>query len=320
MKYPVVITLFALLTAAACSTPRPTASTLLTPEEKTALMKRAKPVQTFGLTAYNSDRGPIFAGAFRQHQNHVGRVEFASEKNTTAPIIPIQDGKALLLIDSSAAESWLRPETATALNVTVLTGPAPLEKTPGHVYDPVGGFAGVLPRFSIEKLFVENGVFYIRNARGPLDGLTRWEKSPLDGVLGADFLRSFEFVRISLRGRHIVFSGGNVYPYAANAIATLPLIDVQGGLGVEAMVDGERMPVLIDLAGDFEFALEKPATPKLRQLTLGDIVFRQVEVDSAFELGLGMTSPPRIGRQLLERYDLVISQKGSQLLFERPTR
>jgi hypothetical protein len=34
---------------------------------------------------------------------------------------------------------------------------------------------------------------------------------------------------------------------------------------------------------------------------------------------MGTNSPPRIGRQLLERYDLVINQKGRQLLVEMPT-
>jgi hypothetical protein len=321
-RYPVHALLLVALVAS-CATPRPRTMTtrLLTSEEKTALAKRGKPPQVFGLTAYSSDQGPVFAGAFRQHQGHIGRVGLAAEKDTTTPVIGINGGIALLLIDSTAAESWLTVEASVALKTVALTGTSPFEKTAGHVQDDTGGFAAVLPKMILENLHVENGVFYVRNAEGPLEALTRWEKTPyLDGVLGADFLRAFQFVRISLRGRNLVFSATDPYPNSDQILARIPLSDFRGGLAAEAMFDGEKLTALIDLAGDFESAMETPPGKKLRQVTLGDIVFRQVEVESTDDLGLGTDSPPRIGRQLLERFDLVINNRGTELIIERPAQ
>jgi len=306
---------------ASCSTPRPESTAILSSADKAGLMKRAKSPQVYGLTAYSSDQGAIFAGAFRQHQGHAGRIEFSSDKNSTAPVIGINGGRTLMLVDSSAAESWVTVESAVNLKVASLGGPTSFEKTPRHVYDNVGGFAGVLPKLTIDKVHVENAVLYIRNAHGPLESLTRWEKSPyLDGVLGADFLRSFQFVRISLRGRYMVFSATDVYPDTGKILGTLPLTDLQGGLATEVMIDGEKVQAIIDIAGDYELAMENPTGTKVRQLSLGEIVFRQVEVDSAFDQGLGLSSPPRIGRQLLERYDIVINNRGRQLVIERPSK
>ena len=322
---PVAITVCTVMLGAAlltaCSTTRLQSSEMLSSQEKAGMLKRAKPPQVYGLTAYASDQGAIFAGAFRQHQGHATRIQFSSDKNSTAPVLGINGGKTLMLIDSAAAESWVTLESAVRLRVAPMAAPNSFEKLPRHVYDTVGGFAGVLSKITLEKLHVESAVLYIRNARGPLDALTRWERTPyLDGVLGSDFLRSFEFVRISLRGRYMVFSATDPYPDSGNRLAVLPLIDLQGGLAAEVMIDGEKAVAMIDIAGDYELALENPTTRRVRQLSLGDVVFRQVEVDSAFDQGFGFTSPPRIGRQLLERYDIVISDRGRQLIIERPTR
>lgn len=306
--------------ASACSTRRPVASSRLADPEKAALMKRAKAPQSFGLTAYVSDEGAVFGGAFRQHQDHIGSLEFASPRNSTAPIVGINGNAVMMLIDSAAEESWLSPEAFRSMTAYALSGPGPFEKKASHVHDPAGGFAAVVPKFTLEKAHVENGVFYVRNASGPLDGLTRWETEPhLDGVLGADALRSFEFVRISLRGRRVIFSATTIYPYTANAMTAIPLYQGPGGLTTEATVNGEKVPLVIDIAGDFELAMNKSAAATVPQVTLGDVVFRQVEVVSGFELGLGEEMPIRIGRQLLERFDLVIVGRGRQLLLEKPS-
>jgi len=307
--------------AVSCSTPSPEASAPLESTEKESMLKRAKAPQVFGLTAYNSDQGAVFAGIFRQHENHIGRIALSSDANSTTPVIAINGGEAMMLLDSSSAESWITVEAALSQRVMPLVGPTSFEKLPRHVYDTIGGFAGVMPKMIIDDLHVENALFYIRNSRGPLDGLTRWEKKPyLDGVLGADFLTSFQFVRISLRGHYIVLSATDAYPIPGNVAATLPIVELQGGIATEVMMDGEKLQALIDIAGDFEVAMQNPAARIMRQVSLGDVVFRQVEVDSAFDLGLGTASPPRIGRQLLEKYDIVINKRGTELLLEVPPK
>lgn len=309
----------ALLTA--CTTPRLETPVPLAAQEKAALLNRAKAPQVFGLTAYTSPEGAVFAGGFRQYEGHIARVAFASDPNTTTPAVKVNDDKLIMLLDSSASESWITTEAVATLKAIALAGPNPFEKTPRHVYDSIGGFATVVPRLTIDKLQVGNVIAYARNARGPLGALTRWEKTPpFDGVLGADFLRTFRFTRISLRSRYLVFSATDAYPPPAAPLATLPTIELNGAIAVEALVNGEKTPAILDIAGDFEVAMASSDQPVIRQLSLGDLVFRQVNVDSAYELGLGRDTPLRIGRQLLERFDLVINNQGREVIFERPVQ
>lgn len=310
----------AVLLLAGCKSPPPAQSTALSKEQKTTLTKRAKPPQTFGITATATGDGATFSGAFRQYQNNVGNLELLEHEDARIPGIAVNNEKARLLVDTAAAESWLSVDAGTRLNMMPIAGPDLFERKPRHVYDEAGGFAAIIPTLSLDKATVGNAIFYIRNVVGPLDTFARGEDATmLDGVLGADALRSFEFVRISLKSGRMIVSSTSVYPYPENAMATVPLINVRGGLGVEAMIDGEKIKILIDLAGRFEMATLSPASPLIRQVTIGDAVFRQVEVISALDAGLGADSPMRIGRKLLERYDLVINQRGKQLLFERPT-
>jgi hypothetical protein len=295
-------------------------SAALSQSEREALIRRGKSPQVFGVTAYSSDDGAVFAGAFRLHDGQMARCAFVSDANSTAPVIDAADGEVSFLVDTSAAESWLTTESMNELKGYLLKGPSPFEKFPRHVYDRVGGMAVIIPTLIIDKVHVENAIFHMRNAHGPLDVLLRWEKSAkIDGVLGADFLRAFKFVRISLRDRYLVLSATVPYPSAPNVTA-VPLKELQGGLGVEAMVDGERMDALIDIAGDFDVALAQPGDAPIRHVSIGDAVFRQVEAISGAELGLGLDPTPRIGRQLLEKFDIVINEYGKQLILERPAK
>jgi hypothetical protein len=298
---------------------KPEASVALNAAERAALLKRAKAPQVFGLTAYASERGAVFSGAFRVHEGDAGRIAFVSGKDTTTPVVALAGGSVMALVDATSAESWLTVEAVPEVRAVALAAPNPFEAVASHVYDPVGGFAAVVPTLVMDDIYVENGVFFIRNARGPLDLLTRWEREPyLDAVLGADYLRAFQFVRISLSGRFFFFSATQGYPANDRVIARLPVLDGYRGIAVEAMIDGSKQPLLIDMAGDFELAVERPESRTVRQVSLGDVVFRQVEVDALIELGMSTNQPARIGRQLLERFDLVINNRGRELLIERP--
>lgn len=317
---PLVASSLVVLTSCRMFTP-PSTSTMLSQGEIAAMVKRGKAPQVYGLTAYRTENGVLFAGAFRLHAGQIGRTDFKSDRNSTAPIISVNDGDLLMLIDSSAAESWCSPEARAGMKGVVLKDPNIFQKSPRHVYETVPGFAVVAPTMTIDKMNVESAVFYMRAASGSLNMLNRWEKSPtINGVLGADFLRAFQFVRISLRDRYIVLSATAAYPATASTLAAVPTRDLEGGIGVDAMLEGEKTAVMIDLAGDFELALPQPAGPTMRQVSIGDVVFRQTEVVSGFELGLGTNSTPRIGRQLLEKYDLVLNNFGKQLIIELPAK
>lgn len=289
--------------------------------DKQMMQRQAKPPQVLGITAYTSDEGARFAGIFRPQRDHVGRLPFISAKNSTAPVIAAPDGRGAMLLDTSAAESWISLREARRLETVAIAAPALFEKTARHVPDQAGGFAVILSWLRLEKLTVGNALFYVRNPPGTLDALIRGQRDPEPAaILGADFMRSLEFVRISLRGRRVIFSGTSVYPYAANAIARVPLVNLEGGLGVDCIIDGERQRALLDIAGDFEVALDRSSTSTLRQVSMGDIVFRQVGAVPTLASGFSTHSPPRLGRGLLERYDLVIHRRGTELLLEKPTK
>jgi hypothetical protein len=315
-----IFTLAALIMVSCATAPKqPPAPQPLTYQEKQAFAERAKEPQIFGLTPYGSARGPVFEGAFRPRLNSVGRLDFA-DRLRKKPLVMLNEKGPLMLIDTASAESWLRVQTAVALGAQPLGGPQLFERRASHVPDPVGGFAVLVSALQLENARMDNAIFYTRNTRGRLQWLDRGEENlPVDGVLGADALRGFEFVRISLSGGKMIFSGASVYPYRENAMTSVPLIDVNGGLGVLCRMEGEEVEAVLDVAGDFEVSMGQPDQAVIRQLSIGDLVFRQVSNIPAAKLGLPDDSPPRIGRALLERYDLVINQHGQEILFEKPT-
>lgn len=293
---------------------------LLTSQEKQALTKRAKTPQVFGLTVYSSPEGAVFAGAYRVHEGQTVRLEFTSDKNSTTPTI-MTEHENILLVDSSAGEGWLTVAAFEDMGGIPLKDAGLFEKTPRHVYDLNGGIAAIVPKVIFDTVHVESSIFYVRNKLGPLDLLARWEKSPpIVGVLGADFIRAFKFVRISLADRYLVLSATTEYPGTPAQVAAVPLVDKNGGLAVEAMVDGNKETIILDIAGDFEIANGAPAPGTIRQVSIGDVVFRQVESVPGAEIGLGLDPGFRIGRQLLEKYDLVFNNYGKQLILERPPR
>jgi len=317
---PVIIGSVLMVTSCNSLKSQPSSTTMLSQSDLAAVAKRGKEPQVFGLTAYRTEYGALFAGSYRLHKGQAGRIAFQSDPNSTTPIIAVNDQP--MMIDSSSAESWISPGANAAMGGVVLKDQYVFEKYPRHVYETVGGLAVVVPKMIIDKIHIENAVFYMRAAAGPLGMLTRWEKSSnISGILGADFLRAFQFVRISLRDRYVFLSATSAYPpNEAAALTTVNTKDLQGGIGVDAMLDGEKASVLIDLAGDFEVAVNQPADSKMRQVSIGDAVFRQVEVISGYEIGLGTNSVPRIGRQLLEKYDLVFNNFGKQLIIELPKK
>ncbi|HMP74445.1 MAG TPA: hypothetical protein PKE55_14400 [Kiritimatiellia bacterium] len=296
----------------------------LTTEHQQALMKRAKPPQTYGITIYATDDGPIYAGSARTYPRQTARAELKGDRHSTAPIVtvsPSQSGPFLsMLIDTTAEESWLTQFARTELGAVIISMPQPIEAMAAHVYDPIGGWAAIVPKLRIEDLHVENVVFYARSAFGPLGPLARWERDPrISGVLGFDLLRAFNHVTFDFQSRVITFSATTDVRIPPDRIlAEVPINPNARSLLVNGRILGEPTDLLLDFAGDFEVASHQPDSDTLRQISLGNLVFRNVSVVSSFDLGLGDDSPPRIGRSLLERYIVTLDFKNRRVLFERP--
>lgn len=317
------LALAAALLAAGCGTPKLAVETPLGQEHRDALLKRAKPPQTYDLTVYASDRGPVFAGANRTHPGQADTLDFVSDRNTTAPMVNVSrggSGDLVFLIDTSSSQTWVSQAARQHLGGAVLIAPNPIERFADHVYDDIGGWAVVLPKVKLGDIHVENVIAFARNALGPIDSLNRWEKNDrLQGVIGWNLLTAFNHVTLDCRGRTVAFSVDRDYqPGPRGVLVEVPLKPGATTLTCEGRVNGEPADIVLDFAGDFEVVLAEPEGTRLKQIGVGDLVFRDVQVISGFELGLGNDSPVRIGRQLLEKFVVTIDNRNQRVIFERP--
>lgn len=294
-------------------------------EQKQALLARARPPQAFGLTVYNTERGPLFAGANRLHSGQVADMPFTYRPDARAPVITIasRSAKAIpTLLDTASRENWITPRTALPLDIVMLAGPRPFETTAGHVYDEIGGYAGLLHRLQLDKLNADNVVFYVRAASGPMGPPARWLQDPEPQlILGMPFLRAFSFVSFDFPRQSVQFSATTGLPEMDDSmvVAVLPLMDVRGAPGIAGAINGEPATIVLDTGGDFDLVMNDPPGHTVRRLALGDLVFPpEVNVKPAREAGLGEIEYPRIGRGLLSRYRVTFDFRNKLVIFERP--
>ena len=323
MKYAAL--LFPLLFLTGCATVKEEQIVPFTEEQAKALYARSKPPQAFGLTVYSSDSGPVFAGAGRLHQGDRVEQNFLSPPDSLAPVIAL-DGRGGLpipaLVDTSSKDNWITPAAGQQLNLNMLANPKPMSTFALHVYDEVGGGAGLAQKVRIGDLHMENVVFHLRYATGPLGPLARWVENPAPAVvLGTPFLRAYSYVVLDYPGRRIEFSSTTRLPEPKEEtlVARLPLKDLLGALAVEGTLGGEPTTVLLDTAGDYELVMNKPAEASVRRLSVGDLVFPpDVKVVSSMDQGMGPINYPRVGRQLLARFKVSFDFRNKLVYFERP--
>lgn len=315
-----------LLALSGCATtPKDEPVIPFTAEQNKALYAKARPPQVFGLTVYSSDTGPFFAGAGRLHQGEAAERAFLGGKDSKAPVIAL-DGRGEVglpaLLDTTSKDNWLTARAAQQLGVIMLAGPNPYQTAPLHVYEEINGLGGVVQQVKLDELSMENVVFHVRAATGPLGPLARWVQDPPPvAVLGTAFLRAYSNVQINYPERKVVFSATTRFPAppADRLVAALPLKEIMGALAVEGALDGDPMTILLDTAGDFELVMNDPPDATIRRLSLGDLVFPpNVNVVSSLDQGLGPTTYPRIGRRLLGRYKVTFDFRGKVVYFERP--
>jgi hypothetical protein len=319
------IFLIALVTLAGCATTRDEHIVPYTEQQVRALLRNARPPQAFGLTVYNTERGAVFAGAHRMHAGHSALLPFLSRSDEKAPIVFFSARgipKIHALIDTASRENWIVPSVARSVDMIPLAGPNPFQIQAVHVYDEIGGYAALLHKLAFGSMHVENVVFYIRAASGPLGPPARWVRDPEPAaVLGAPFLRALSYATFDFPARKIFFSATTPFPGASEEtlIAKIPLLDIRGVIGADGMLNGEPATFIIDTGGDFDLAMNEPIDATVRRLSLGELVFpRDVSVAVARDIGLGEIEYPRIGRGLLARYKVTFDFRARQIWFERP--
>lgn len=304
-----------------CSTTSEPGKTL-TLDQRASFMRGAKPPEAFGLTIYRGDEGPVFAGSHRLHHGQATALDFAGREDHPAPVIELRVAPKIVihaLLDTTSGDSWTTLALVAPLGGRPL-GPPGFGRTAEHVLDDIGGLLYIAPTFHVDTVQMENALFYARASTGPLGPAARWVDDPAPTmVLGNSFLRTFPLVQFDLPHDRLLLATSQTYePDASRLVATLPLLEEQGALACAATLDGHPVKLLLDVAGDFELAMKNPLTPRLNQVTAGDLVFRKVVTQNAFDLGLSLLDFPRLGRRLLQRFVVTIDYRQKLVHFERP--
>ncbi|TAN36145.1 MAG: hypothetical protein EPN23_09295 [Verrucomicrobia bacterium] len=306
-----------------CRSPQPDAIRPLPEDKLRAFFGKPEDPRRYAITMYSSDDGPVFVGANRLHAGQQAVLPFMSKRGDSAPVIAagLKSEDALpFLLDTSAKESWLRFESTAALQAKTVGSDRAYGITPRHVRDDILGYGCLLSSLSFDTLRMENTIAYVRTASGPLGTLARNVEQPaLEGVLGCNVLRAFATAQFDFHNRLITLASTLTYhPKEDQLVAAVPLAESEGVYTVNGMVDGKKETIILDTGGDFEIALPKMTLGPVKQVSLGDLVFRQVRAYTLRERGLEPDKTVRIGRGLLSRYKVTFDNVHFTVYFEKP--
>ena len=311
----------AILAGAGCQSagPRPQ-----TGEDREILryLRSGQSPQSLSLTVYQdqSERWLVVNGT-RVAPYQQAHLSFASPAGS--PIAQLNvvgpKGEVQALVDPSSPRSWTCMAFAKALKLTPVNPPS-LVETPVHVIDARGGVLSVCPELLMDRLQVKSVLLYARTGPATLWPVSRSALArDAKLVLGYDFLRSFSWVQWDFEGRMWTASTSEPYaPDAESVVATLPLEAGADGLTVRAIVDSKPRQIVLDLAGDYEMAMDSPPMELIRQVTLDDLVLRGVRAVSTQDLGLGRPDIARLGLRLLSRFQITLDLHRNVVHLEIP--
>jgi hypothetical protein len=286
--------------------------------QQNTYLSHAKHPQRFGMNFYKVKDGIDVSGQVRQHPVHLANAKLY--KNTI-PVIDVQ-GKARrqkmsALLDTSSPVSWIefsKSQEMGAIFVGVDGVNVPYRG--GYNTGDVDAYVAVIPQLRIKQLFMEDAPIYVRMAMNSLGPLARGIKVPhVDAVLGWDILKTFAYIQIDLDAGVVNFSSTHPYiPHQDLLMTSAKIKRVQHyGLAVEGSIFGEPTPIILDFAGDYHFARGDVKVSATKQVSIGDIVYRKVPT---LLLPIN-SSPPRAGRQMLNKYIVTICPKEGVVHFER---
>lgn len=298
---------------------RPTRA--LSEREQKAALAHCKSPAHFGFSVVPAYKGIDFRGAARLKSTHP---VVAKLLKGTIPVIEVRGENPRdtikMLVDFSAPVSWMEYLTAKRQKVAFLGVNNQVIPYRGAYYaDGINAYAGAVEKVWIDSLSMENVPFYIRMSKGTLGPLARGIiDPPVEATLGYDNLRNFKYVQIDMLRNQMVFSAATSYqPSEELLIATAKIIHLSGyGLVVEGAILGQAVPLVIDFAGDYSFARGDVAVESTKQISLGEMVFRQVPT-----LALNSkNAAPRVGRKIFEPYIVTVCNEKGVVYFERPAK
>ncbi len=293
----------------------------LTVREQKAALSRYKSPQHFGFSVFPVRQGIDFRGAARLKSDRLAVVKLLKGN---IPAIEMRGSKSsdtmTVLLDFSSPTSWMEYLTAKEQGAVFLgMDDQVIPYRGGYFFDGIRAYAGVATQVWIDQLSMENVPFYIRMSKGALGMLARGiVDPPVEATLGYDNLRNFEYIKIDMPRKQIMFSSNIPYvPQDELLMATAKIIHLPGyGLVVEGAVSGQPAPVVLDFAGNYGFARGDVAVDSTKQVSLGDMVFRQVPTITL----QSNASAPRAGRKIFEPYVIAICARKGVVYFERPPK
>lgn len=301
---------------------KPVSGLMNSEREIRSFIGRARDPREFAVTiTLNSDGAPVIVNANRCRTGLEAVSSFVSPPHTALPVLDgaVNGREARILVDSTSSANWTSIERAKAYGLIALAPPL-IGGLPQHVVDQVRGTLCVAPSMALDVLPIDSALFYARASRGPLWPLSRSaDAHDADFVIGWSLLRAFQTVRWDFVGRVISFS---TRPYAADDDRLLARVQLEkdfDALVVKGMIEGKTKPILIDLAGDYEIALDESTMDLMKQVSLGDLVLRDLHPTTLETHGLGYSGVPHIGLRALSKYRLILDNRRNELLIEAPT-
>jgi len=309
------------LLLAACSTPslKPSQESILPEVQQQAYLSHAKPAQHFGFKVFPIENGEVgMRGSARLHPNQQAVLPMAGK---LLPVLPI-GGRNLkhpshALLDTGSPTSWMEFSYAQKIHTDFLSfRERNFPYRGGYNTGNVPAYGAIAHQLRIDQLFIDNLPLYIRMATGSLGPQARnIEAPPITTVLGYDCLQLFSAIQFDFLHNTIRLSTSS--PFTPNdewLISQAPIVQQQNvGLAVEAAIFGKNTPVVLDLAGDYFLAHPEANGSTVRQLSFGDLVFRQVS-----QIPLPPGTLPRAGRNLFAGLIVTICPQDGIVYFERP--
>ncbi|MEA2069322.1 MAG: hypothetical protein U9P12_08985 [Verrucomicrobiota bacterium] len=286
--------------------------------QQNTYLSHSKQPQYFGFEAFPVKDGINFRGNARLHANHMATSRF---KKGGIPVIEVRGRstrmKLNMLLDTSSLDSWMEFATSQEFEATFLgIDDDNIPYRGGYNTGGVEAYAAVVRQLRIEQLFIENVPLYVRMAMNSLGPLERGIRKPkVEGILGYDNLKNFEYVQFDFDAEAVHFSSSIPYlPHQDLLMAEAKIVGLQNyGLAVQGAIFGKPTPIILDVAGDYHFARGDVKVSSTKQVSMGDVVYRKVPT-----LLLPINnSPPRAGRKMLEKYIVTICPKAGVVYFER---
>lgn len=292
---------------------------LLSAKDQRAILSNAKLPQQYGFEVYPTPTGIAMRGDARLHPNQMATAHF---KKDAVPVITVKGRSSRMkmnaLIDPSSPTSWLELGKAREFKAVFLGIQGQhLRYHGGYNTGDADAYGAVITQLRIDKLFIENVPLYVRMALNSLGPLNRGIKSPkVDGVVGYDILRNFEYVRFNLAEDTVDFSASIPYtPHEDRLMSAAGIVDLpNSGFAVQGAIFGDETPILLDFAGDYSFARSDTNIATTAQVSLGEVVYLKVPTVLLPVRNL----PPRAGRKMLEQYVVTICPNRRVVYFERP--